>query len=97
MRAVIERDVADARDLDAVGLRCERRDRVAARNAIGDPDPHLDQLVIRERPIELGDDRCSDAFVRHLDQRMERVTQSAQVFALSLIQCRGHARQYTVR
>ena len=96
MRPVIERHVADARDFDAVGPRGERRDRIAARSAIGDPDFHLDQFVISERPIKLGDNRRSDAFVRDLDQRMQRMTQPAQVFSLSFVQWR-HARQYTVR
>jgi hypothetical protein len=52
--------------------------------AVGDARPDLDQLVVRERAVELRDQRGTHATPARQNDRLAIVSKSAEVFALRL-------------
>lgn len=51
--------------------------------AVGVAEPHLDQLVRRERAVHLGDEGVGDAGVTYLDHWFEAVRPGFQVSAFA--------------
>ena len=58
---------------------------------IADPDPHLDQFMVIERGLILGEQRVAEAGVAHHDQRLELVAEAAQVLLLVFTEVHGRA------
>ena len=86
MPAIKERHVADT--LHELGSRAggERCKNFSARIAIADACPHLDELVILERTLELCDDIGIHACLPDQHDRLAIVAESAQVLALGIVE-----------
>lgn len=52
--------------------------------AVVDPHPDLDQLVVGERPVELGDERGVEPALAGENNRLAVVSKSSEVFLLRI-------------
>jgi len=82
-----DNDLPDALDDCGVGPGGERIDQRGTLLAVCAADPHLDQLVRRERAIGFGDNSIGEAGLPDLDDRFERVRASFQCG--SFARCEG--------
>ena len=85
MPAIKERHVADA--LHELGPRAggERCKNFSARITVADACPHLDELVIVERTLELRDDVRIETCLPDQHDRLAIVSEAAQVLALGVV------------
>ena len=84
IRAVEERNVADTLYQFRPCRQRELGEHRVALVAVADPRPDLDQLVIGERPVELGDERGAEPALAGENDRLAVVAKSAQVFLLRI-------------
>ena len=79
-----ERDVTDA--LHQLRPRRSRKfgEHRVALVTVCDPDSDLDQLVVGERPVELGDQRGADAALSGENDRLAIVSKSSEVLLLRI-------------
>ena len=64
------------------GALADAGERHLARVAVERRRAHLDQLVVRERAVDLGDDRVGEALLAQLQDRMQGVGAPAELLAL---------------
>ena len=64
------------------GALADAGERHLARVAIQRRGAHLDQLVVRKRPVDLGDDRVGETFLADLQDRVEGVGTGFERLAL---------------
>jgi len=64
------------------GALADAGERHLARVAIQGGGAHLDQLVVRKRPVDLGDDRVGEALLADLQDRVEGVGTGFERLAL---------------
>jgi hypothetical protein len=64
------------------GALADAGERHLARVAVERRRAHLDQLVVRERAVDLGDDRIGEAFLAQLQDRMQRMGARPERLAL---------------
>ena len=63
---------------------CELGEHRVALITVADPRPDLDELVIDERAVHLGDERGADPGLAGENDRLELVSKSAEVFVLRI-------------
>lgn len=80
--AIQQRHIAGALHECSATARTEFRNDVVATLPVTDFDADLDEFVMIEADIELGNDCVREAGVAHHDYRLEGVAQAAQVLFL---------------
>jgi hypothetical protein len=80
--AVHHQHLADVLDRVRAGALADAGERHLARVAVERRRAHLDQLVVRERAVDLGDDRVGEAFLAQLQDRMQGVGAPPELPAL---------------
>jgi len=83
--------VADALDHLRTGGVGEGVDDGVAAFPVGSVHLRLHQFVVLQRQVAFADDACGGAGVAHQDDRLEVVSEAAQVFSLFLAECHGVA------